>query len=133
MEKQHSAGGVITRTLNGSLEILLVMHRDKKFGFPKGHIEAGENEKDAAQREIIEETGYSEVIIGEKMGVIERDSIDSNGRHVLKDIVMFRAEISGDRRVSPDEDIVWVGLSDAMGRFWYAEDNAFFNQIMDRL
>ena len=31
--------------------------RNSEWGFPKGHIENGETEKEAAKREILEETG----------------------------------------------------------------------------
>jgi 8-oxo-dGTP diphosphatase len=54
----QKAGGVITRTNNGTTEIY-VIHRPRydDWSIPKGHIDAGESPRDAALREVREETG----------------------------------------------------------------------------
>lgn len=46
---------------------------------------------------------------------------------------MFRAEVNGNRYPRPEEEIIWVKMPEAVGKFWYEEDNAFFNQIKDTL
>lgn len=53
------AGGVVTRNNNGAPEFLLITasHDDKQWVLPKGHIEAEENSRFAAIREVREETG----------------------------------------------------------------------------
>ncbi len=133
MIKELSAGGIITRVVNGETEILLVKQPDNKFGYPKGHIKSGESERIAAKREIIEETGYTDVIIRNKLGIIKRDSINPEGRHIIKDIAMFRAEIRGAKQAETDEMVVWVKTSKALGEFWYVEDNEFFHQLKNEL
>ena len=58
-EQVRAAGGIIRRRrANGELEILLV-HRPAydDWTFPKGKLEPGEREEDAAVREVEEETG----------------------------------------------------------------------------
>jgi 8-oxo-dGTP diphosphatase len=58
-EQIRAAGGLISRRgANGELEILLV-HRPAydDWTFPKGKLEPGEREEDAAVREVEEETG----------------------------------------------------------------------------
>ena len=58
MKKEFSAGAVIFREEKGRILFLLIYSaRNRVWGFPKGHVEAGESEKDAAKREIKEETG----------------------------------------------------------------------------
>jgi 8-oxo-dGTP pyrophosphatase MutT (NUDIX family) len=55
----RAAGGVVSRRgENGAVEILVV-HRPRydDWSFPKGKLEPGESEKDAALREVEEETG----------------------------------------------------------------------------
>ena len=60
---EFSCGGVI---LDGR-KVLLVQVKNMKgkkiWTFPKGHIEAGETPRQAALREVLEETGYKAVIV----------------------------------------------------------------------
>ena len=54
----RAAGGLIVRRQAGQLEVALVhrpMHQD--WSYPKGKLEEGETLEDAAQREVLEETG----------------------------------------------------------------------------
>jgi 8-oxo-dGTP pyrophosphatase MutT (NUDIX family) len=60
--EESSGAIIIKRTPSGNF-ILCVKHRNNKVGFPKGHIESGENPKQAAIREVIEETGYKKLDI----------------------------------------------------------------------
>jgi 8-oxo-dGTP diphosphatase len=58
-EPVRAAGGLVSRRgADGAVEILLV-HRPAydDWTFPKGKLEAGEREEDAAVREVEEETG----------------------------------------------------------------------------
>ena len=48
------AGGVV---LNASGEVLLLRYTRGGWTFPKGHIEPGEQDEEAAVREVLEETG----------------------------------------------------------------------------
>jgi 8-oxo-dGTP pyrophosphatase MutT (NUDIX family) len=62
MFKEFSCGAVVYKIQNNSPIFLLVNSRqNKKWGFPKGHIENGENEIETAKREIYEETGIEDV------------------------------------------------------------------------
>jgi bis(5'-nucleosidyl)-tetraphosphatase len=58
-----SAGGILYKIENESIKYLLLRHvkTDNHWGFPKGRIEEGEKEIDAAKREIIEETGINKI------------------------------------------------------------------------
>ena len=60
---EHSAGAVVyTRQAEG-LRFVIAQHLDGHHGFPKGHIEGGESEADAALREIREEVGLTPRLI----------------------------------------------------------------------
>ncbi len=54
---EQSAGAVLYTRQNGQLRFLLILEHAGHFGFPKGHLEAGETEEQAALREILEESG----------------------------------------------------------------------------
>lgn len=58
MKEEKSCGAVLLRWECNELEVLLVRHRNgSHWSFPKGHVEAGEQERQTALREIREETG----------------------------------------------------------------------------
>ena len=64
IKKKFSSGAVVFRKEDEKLLFLLIYsQRNKIWGFPKGHIEIDEDEKQAALREIKEETGLSNLSI----------------------------------------------------------------------
>lgn len=88
--KEVSAGGVVYRFRNGSLQVLMIEDRYGKWTLPKGKQEAGETVEETALREIREETG----IHGEIMAHLEtvhyqykrpeqRAAIDKNVHYFL--------------------------------------------------
>ena len=70
LKVDFAAGGIVLENNN----ILLVKNRKNQYvdnpksfwGFPKGHMEDGEAPKDAAKREVIEETGFIVELADEK-------------------------------------------------------------------
>lgn len=54
---EHSAGAVVFTRREGELRYVIVESLSGYPGFPKGHVEAGEQERDTALREIWEEVG----------------------------------------------------------------------------
>lgn len=66
-----SAGGVVYRRFDGNVFFVLVGRRKGNYWcLPKGRIEENETETEAAKREVFEETGISDVQLGEKIGTI---------------------------------------------------------------
>ena len=66
-----SAGGVVYRFFEGNLFFVLVGRRRGNYWcLPKGRLEGEETETEAARREVFEETGITEVDVGEKIGTI---------------------------------------------------------------
>ena len=58
---ETSAGGVVFRMDVGQPVYLLIRDSYKNWGFPKGHIENGEQPEAAALREVREETGLNDL------------------------------------------------------------------------
>jgi 8-oxo-dGTP pyrophosphatase MutT (NUDIX family) len=68
---ETSAGGVIFRILQGEPRILLIRDAYSNWGLPKGHLEDGETPEVAAVREIREETGLEQLIVGPPLRTID--------------------------------------------------------------
>jgi 8-oxo-dGTP pyrophosphatase MutT (NUDIX family) len=60
-ELETSAGGIVYRMQDGEALFLLIRDSYRNWGFPKGHLEEGEQPQDAAVREVEEETGLGEL------------------------------------------------------------------------
>ena len=58
--KERAAGAVVFRRTDRGLR-LLVLRAYRNWDFPKGLVEPGESELDAARREVAEETGLSDL------------------------------------------------------------------------
>jgi 8-oxo-dGTP pyrophosphatase MutT (NUDIX family) len=62
-QQETSAGGVVYRKDDAAPLFLLIRDSYQNWGFPKGHVEAGERAEDAALREVREETGIDQLSI----------------------------------------------------------------------
>lgn len=60
--EERSAGGVIFRRAPEGPVFLVIRDSYRNWGFPKGHVEEGESEVEAAEREVGEETGLDRLI-----------------------------------------------------------------------
>jgi 8-oxo-dGTP pyrophosphatase MutT (NUDIX family) len=70
VKHQVSSGGVVYRHHEGKLEIALIAIRGGRvWALPKGRVEAGETLEQAAQREVMEETGIEGQIL-DRLGEI---------------------------------------------------------------
>ncbi|HOW90478.1 MAG TPA: NUDIX domain-containing protein, partial [Elusimicrobiales bacterium] len=83
--------------------------------FPKGHLEAGEGPREAARREVAEETGLECEIIRELFKA--EYSFSRNGRPVDKDVIWYlMRRVGGDGVVKTPDEI--------FGMKWCAPDEA---------
>lgn len=70
-KRETSAGGVVYRLDGGQPLYLLIRDSYGNWGFPKGHVESGEQPEEAAVREVMEETGLASLALREPIDVIE--------------------------------------------------------------
>jgi 8-oxo-dGTP diphosphatase len=118
----RAAGAVVVR--DGRV---LVIHRPKHddWGFPKGKLEAGEDEAAAAVRELQEEVGLR-VRLGDRLG--EARYALADGRPKL--VTYFVADADGDPEpLDGVDDLRWLTPDDARTLLSYEHDRA----LLDRL
>jgi 8-oxo-dGTP pyrophosphatase MutT (NUDIX family) len=69
--RETSAGGVVFRFELGQPVYLLIRDSYQNWGFPKGHLESGEQPEAAAVREVEEETGLSGLAVRGSLGPVD--------------------------------------------------------------
>ncbi|MDQ8155024.1 MAG: NUDIX domain-containing protein, partial [Gemmatimonadota bacterium] len=69
--EEVSAGGIVFRRSPEGLRVLLIRDSYQNWGFPKGHLEAGESPDVAAVREVEEETGLDGLTLQAPIDVID--------------------------------------------------------------
>lgn len=87
-EREFSAGGVVVRLVNDQYEVAVIKPNGRSTtALPKGHIDPGENAEQAAQREVLEETGLS-VVREVKLGDVKY-VYRFQGKTVFKVVTFF--------------------------------------------
>jgi len=121
--EERSAGGVIFRRAPEGPLFLVIRDSYRNWGFPKGHVEAGESEVEAARREVGEETG-----LGDLVCLAPATEIDwffrFRGRLIHKTCSFFVFESRGGE-ASPQEDegisaCRWLQYDEALRVLSYA-------------
>jgi len=120
-----SAGGVIYRWRSETPHILLIRDAYQHWGLPKGHLEKGETPDAAALREVEEETGLSELVLGPRLQTIDW-FFRAQGRLIHKYCHFYLIECpSGETVPQTAEGITacsWVPIGEAVDQISY--DNA---------
>ena len=104
----QAGGGLI---LNEQNEILLIFRRSK-WDLPKGKLDPGETIEECALREVREETGLNNVVLGKKLDITFH-TYTERGTLILKETHWFEMKSIGNEVLIPqtEEDILeakWV-------------------------
>ncbi len=137
MADERSSGAVVfyIDDKTSEPEYLLLHYTAGHWDFPKGNIEAGENEKQAALREIREETGITDVefIDGFRMKIAYR--YHHGKRLVLKEVVLFLAQTHTRQVTLSHEHIgfAWRKYDGAMQQLTYVNAKNLLSAAKDFL
>ena len=116
VREEVSAGGIVFRRGPDGVRVLLIRDSYRKWGFPKGHLEAGETPDAAAMREVREETGLAALELQAPVEVIDWQ-FRFRGKFVHKVCHFFLIEASqGTPRPLRKEGITacrWLGFDEA--------------------
>ena len=126
MKTLISAGGIIIKRPNKTVQVLLIKDMKGNWTFPKGVVEKGESHEVAAKREIFEETGLKNIILIQKLSPIHY-AYQRNGL-IHKTVHYFLFEWLGDEqiRLQAEEgisDSIWLTIDEAKKIIGYPKTN----------
>jgi 8-oxo-dGTP pyrophosphatase MutT (NUDIX family) len=134
--EERSAGGVVVR--DGQALVIVPTRRaadgSRVLGLPKGHLDPGETQLQAAVREVREETGV-EVELVRELGEV-RYWYSRGGRAVPKTVVFYLFRyLSGDPADHDHEveDARWIGLPEARRTLTYEGEREMIARAIDTL
>src|SRR5712672_657777 len=121
-----AAGGIVLRREKTPLIAVVRLRKRDEWVLPKGKLDDGETPRDAAEREVLEETGH-EVDVHEFLGTLV---YESGGR--FKVVHYWRMETSGEQAHALMDDVKavdWLPLEAAVERLSRAYERAFLENV----
>ncbi len=120
MPKEKSCGTIVFH-LFPKVMYLLLQYGARHWDFPKGHVEAGENEEETARRELQEETGIHKASLIPSFRETIKYFYTKGGQRISKEVVFFLMEASETEVLLSSEHIgfVWLPYKDAMERLTF--------------
>ncbi|MFN3346396.1 MAG: bis(5'-nucleosyl)-tetraphosphatase [Candidatus Bipolaricaulaceae bacterium] len=122
--EERAAGLILFRENHGRREYLIIKNRrGGHWGFPKGHVEPGEDDFQAALREAAEEVQISRIELVPGFRTLVRYSFPRQNGIVKKEVVLFLARTDEEGQPYREEvdDMLWLPFSEALHRITYAE------------
>jgi 8-oxo-dGTP diphosphatase len=121
-----AAGGIVLRQTRPPLIAVVRLRKGNEWVLPKGKLDDGETPRDAAMREVLEETGH-DVSVHEFLGTL---AYDAGGRPKI--VHYWRMETSG----RPTHDLMndvravdWLPLEAAVERLSRDHERAFLANV----
>ena len=136
MLKTKSAGGIV---LNHHHDILVVNQKHLSWSLPKGHVDPGESDLEAAKREIYEETGVNTLTLVETLGSYSRFRMDKNGKdekeeHKTMIFFLFTTSQHELNPIDPDNPIAkWVHRNEVAKHLTHHKDQRFFEEQLPKI
>jgi 8-oxo-dGTP diphosphatase len=121
-----AAGGIVLRQEETPLIAVVRLRKRNEWVLPKGKLDDGETPRDAAEREVLEETGH-DVAVHEFLGTLV---YESGGRS--KVVHYWRMETSGEQAYELMDDVKavdWLPLDAAVERLSRGYERAFLANV----
>ena len=130
---EFSCGAIVYRIINGEVRFLLIKNkRSLNWGFPKGHMERGENEKETAYREVLEETGIRVRFLPDFRF---KSEYSIQGR-IEKKVIIFLATTDDTTTTIQREEIeeyLWLKFDKAMSSLKFPNDKVLLRKANEYL
>src|SRR3984957_13596910 len=121
-----AAGGIVLRQEETPLIAVVRLRKRNEWVLPKGKLDDGETPRDAAEREVMEETGH-DVAVHDFLGTLV---YESGGRS--KVVHYWRMESSGEQPYELMDDVRavdWLPLDAAIERLSRGYERAFLANV----
>ena len=109
MKTEKSCGAVVFTKEYDDFKYVIIRSKGGTYGFPKGHVEKVETEKETALREIMEETGLKVEFL-DKFKAEDSYKFTRNGVLIEKTVVYFLAECNSLTFKTNEEEIESISL-----------------------
>ena len=130
---ERSCGAVVFHEIGGVVRYLLIKNkRSAHWSFPKGHVEKGESDEQAAKREVKEETGIDIKIIDG----FKAKSEYSIQRKIEKVVYIYAATCDNPKTSIQEEEIedyLWLDFSKAMKNLRFENDKSILHRVNEFL
>jgi len=129
--EERAAGLILFREEGGRRKYLLIKNRrGGHWGFPKGHIEPGEDELQAALREVSEEVRINHFKVLPGFRTVVRYTFWREANPIHKEVVLFLAqtEEDGEPFWEEVEEMVWLPFREALERITFPEQKEALRQ-----
>lgn len=133
VQKTRIAGGVV---LNENDEVIVISQKGKvkTWSLPKGHIEQGETDLEAAKREMYEESGARDLEFVKILGTYERYSMDDKSELKVRTFFLFKTHKQDLYPVDPENpEAVWVHKNKVVNILTHPKDKEFFLKILGEI
>ncbi len=137
--EEISAGGIVFRRFGGIPKYLLILDGHCNWGFPKGHLKEDESASDAAHREILEETGLSDLIGHATLRELDWTFRAGNALMHKRCVYFLFESNAGETCPQGEEGITqcaWFAYEDAIAKLTFQNTRTLLTEaaaIVDRL
>ncbi len=129
------AGGVVIRRKDGKRFLLMLKaEHGKDFSLPKGGVKDGEDVICTARREILEETGITDLKFIDELGTTERLTFEKDWWSICQYFLFVTNQIEGKQTLEDDEDfsVEWFDL-DNLPKFYWPEQKKLIEKNLRRI
>lgn len=125
--REPTAGGIVFRYSpkdKQTVEILLIQDSKGRWTIPKGHIEEKETPRQAAEREIREETGLAEMKVLNWLGKINFRYRRANSLVLMTTEIFLVKAVGNTNKVRPEKwmtSLAWLPANEALEKIEYED------------
>ena len=136
MPRELSAGSLVFREENKKPFFLLLHYPGRRrsgrgyWDFPKGHVEAGENEEQTVRREVVEETGVKDLEFMKGFRQTIRYFFQTQEARIFKVVIFYLAKTkTKDVKVSFEHTgYQWATYGEAMSQLQFNNAKILLNK-----
>lgn len=128
-------GIIPCKRFQGKWWVLVVQHYHGGWGFPKGHVEAGETPQQGATRELHEETGLTILRTIDNVPFEETYRYSTHKGKQEKKVTYWLAVVEGPVQLSPPEIVAskWVFWKDLKEHVTFPEAKELVSYVIDQI